>query len=88
MTTDHSSPTSHTGHATPTTPQNTLINLSYVALPPDASKADIRHLARSLGLDEHGTKEIRQRIIDMINTKRDEEWLIKGTIPAGYIEGP
>jgi hypothetical protein len=32
MTTDHSSPTSHAGHATPTTPQNALINLSYVAL--------------------------------------------------------
>jgi choline dehydrogenase-like flavoprotein len=35
MTTDHNSPTSHAGHATPTTPQNALINLSYVALGTD-----------------------------------------------------
>jgi hypothetical protein len=59
-----------------------------ITLSSDAPRSEIGRLARSFGLDNEATKEIRQRITDMMNTRRDEEWLIKGVIPRRYIEGP
>ena len=32
--------------------------------------------------------EMRQRVVDMLNTRRDEEWLIKGKVPRKYVRGP
>ncbi|MFH9072810.1 hypothetical protein [Streptomyces alboflavus] len=59
-----------------------------ISLPPGATRADIPEIARSLGLSKGKTKRIMQRMIDMMNTKRDEEWLIKGVVPHRYITGP
>ncbi|WP_049573978.1 hypothetical protein [Streptomyces sp. SBT349] len=55
---------------------------------PHASRSEIDQVARSYGLDEEATSQLRQRIIDMKNTSRDEEWLIEGTVPREYIDGP
>ncbi|MFE6848034.1 hypothetical protein [Streptomyces sp. NPDC057686] len=41
-----------------------------------------------LGLSKTKTKRIAQRMVDMMNTRRDEEWLIKGIVPRDYITGP
>ncbi|HEU5157285.1 MAG TPA: hypothetical protein VFU43_09825 [Streptosporangiaceae bacterium] len=41
-----------------------------------------------MGLSNSKAKRIAQRMIDMMNTRRDQEWLIKGTVPRKYIEGP
>ncbi|ONK13781.1 hypothetical protein [Streptomyces sp. MP131-18] len=59
-----------------------------VTVSPHASRAEIDELARSYGLSEDATNQIRQRIIDMKNTQRDEEWLIRGTVPNEYVDGP
>jgi hypothetical protein len=52
------------------------------------SIAEIDDRAAALGLDAAGTRQVRQRMIDMFNTRRDEEWLIKGVVPSRYIDGP
>ncbi|MGL5930905.1 MAG: hypothetical protein ACRCY8_18385 [Dermatophilaceae bacterium] len=54
----------------------------------DAPKAEIRRLAKSFGLTPELTEILKQRIRDMRNTTRDQEWLIKGTIPNRYLSGP
>jgi hypothetical protein len=59
-----------------------------LSVSPHASRSEIDQLARSHGLNDEATRTIRQRIIDMKNTTRDEEWLIRGTVPHEYIEGP
>jgi len=59
-----------------------------VSLPVDASDTEVQNLAKSFGLSRKATERITQRIVDMKNTTRDQEWLIRGTIPGRYISGP
>ncbi|MGP3927872.1 hypothetical protein [Streptomyces sp. 8N616] len=59
-----------------------------LTVPPGATRADAEQIAESLGLSKGKTKRIAQRMIDMKNTMRDEEWLIKGTVPHDYISRP
>lgn len=56
-----------------------------ITLPSNSSRIDVENLARSFDLSKSKTKRVTQRIIDMLNTRRDEEWLIKGTVPKKYI---
>ncbi|MGV9880021.1 hypothetical protein [Streptomyces sp. NPDC003006] len=59
-----------------------------LTLPPGSSRADAQEIAQSLGLSKGKAKRIAQRMVDMMNTTRDEEWLIKGVVPNEYIIGP
>ncbi|MET9648654.1 hypothetical protein ABZY22_34545, partial [Streptomyces syringium] len=51
----------------------------------DARAAEI---AKELGLGKAKTKSLAQRMKDMMHTRRDSEWLIKGVVPRDYISGP
>lgn len=44
-----------------------------IILPPSAGKRQIRALVKSFGLPAADVDEMRQRIIDMLNTRRDVE---------------
>ncbi|MGW0688443.1 toxin glutamine deamidase domain-containing protein [Streptomyces sp. NPDC002754] len=59
-----------------------------LTVPPGTSKSQAQEMARAQGLSNAKAKRIAQRMIDMMNTRRDEEWLIKGVVPSDYIEGP
>ncbi|GCB48006.1 hypothetical protein [Streptomyces sp. NL15-2K] len=59
-----------------------------LTVPPGTTKSQAEELARSMALSNTKAKRIAQRMIDMMNTRRDEEWLIKGVVPREYIEGP
>ncbi|MDQ1045597.1 hypothetical protein [Streptomyces sp. V4I2] len=59
-----------------------------LTVPPGTTKSQAEELARSMGLSNTKAKRIAQRMIDMMNTRRDQEWLIKGVVPREYIEGP
>jgi hypothetical protein len=57
-------------------------------VPPGTTKAEAMERALAMGLSKSKAKRIAQRMIDMMNTRRDAEWLIKGVVPREYIEGP
>jgi hypothetical protein len=59
-----------------------------LTVPPGTTKPQAEEYARSMGLSNAKAKRIAQRMIDIMNTRRDEEWLIKGVVPREYIEGP
>ncbi|MGH4029272.1 hypothetical protein ACQB60_10100 [Actinomycetota bacterium Odt1-20B] len=59
-----------------------------LTVPPGSSRAEVQEIAQSLGLSKGKTKRVAQRMVDMMNTTRDEEWLIKGVVPHEYITGP
>jgi hypothetical protein len=59
-----------------------------LAVPPGTTRAEAVERAQAMGLSKSKAKRIAQRMIDMMNTRRDEEWLIKGVVPHEYIEGP
>ncbi|MFG2979144.1 putative T7SS-secreted protein [Streptomyces sp. NPDC048331] len=59
-----------------------------LTVPPDSTRPAIEEAARELGLSNTKTKRIAQRMVDMMNTRRDQEWLIKGIVPSDYISGP
>ncbi|AXE86049.1 hypothetical protein [Streptomyces sp. Go-475] len=59
-----------------------------LTVPPGTSKAEAIERAQSMGLSKSKAKRVAQRMIDMMNTRRDQEWLIKGVVPREYIEGP
>jgi hypothetical protein len=45
-------------------------------------------MAKQFGLGKKKTARIAQRMKDMMHTRRDSEWLIKGIVPREYIKGP
>jgi hypothetical protein len=47
-----------------------------------------REYVDSLNLSKRKTSELMDRLMAMHNTRRDGEWLIKGTVPARYFSGP
>jgi hypothetical protein len=59
-----------------------------VTLPPGASPAAVQDFVNQLGLSKTAARRLLPRIQAMLNSRRDLEWLIKGTIPHGYLHGP
>ncbi|WP_327189273.1 hypothetical protein [Streptomyces xinghaiensis] len=59
-----------------------------LSVPPGTTRAEAIEIAKERGLSNSKAKRIGQRMIDMMNTRRDEEWLIKGVVPNEYITGP
>ncbi|MEU1313252.1 hypothetical protein ABZ419_30755, partial [Streptomyces cinnamoneus] len=63
-----------------------------LTVPRDTPHAEIdaraAEIAKELGLGKAKTKSLAQRMKDMMHTRRDSEWLIKGIVPHDYITGP
>ncbi|WP_405919520.1 hypothetical protein [Streptomyces longwoodensis] len=57
-------------------------------VPLGTRKPEAEAYAKAQGLSNTKAKRVAQRMIDMMNTRRDDEWLIKGVVPHEYIEGP
>lgn len=55
---------------------------------PGSTPAEIMEMAAEYGLGRRRTEQIAQRMLDMQNTRRDGEWLIKGSVPREYFSGP
>ncbi|MEV6398028.1 hypothetical protein AB0M39_25185 [Streptomyces sp. NPDC051907] len=58
------------------------------SLTPTSPREDITAVSDDLGLSKGKTKKVADRIMALLNTRRDGEWLISGTIPKDYIHGP
>lgn len=53
------------------------------------SRSEVAARVDSFGIDDPEIRALlEQRLRDMHNTRRDTEWLIKGILPARYIDGP
>ncbi|WP_343239463.1 hypothetical protein [Streptomyces sp. SID7909] len=59
-----------------------------ITVPPKTSYERIREIAEGFGLSKKKTASIEQRMKDMMHTRRDSEWLVKGVVPSEYITGP
>ncbi|MER5779342.1 hypothetical protein ABT144_34675, partial [Streptomyces sp. NPDC002039] len=59
-----------------------------ISVPPRASYEKIREMAEGLGFGKKKTDSLEQRMKDMMHTRRDSEWLVKGVVPKDYITGP
>ncbi|MEV5242885.1 hypothetical protein AB0K89_27810 [Streptomyces cinnamoneus] len=59
-----------------------------LTIPPKTPRPKARKIAEKLGFDKETTAIITQRMMDMMHTRRDAEWLIKGVVPSEYITGP
>lgn len=59
-----------------------------IDVPPNTSYQEIEEMAKQFGLGKKKTARIAQRMKDMMHTRRDSEWLIKGIVPREYIKGP
>ncbi|WNI21732.1 hypothetical protein [Streptomyces sp. ITFR-16] len=59
-----------------------------ISVPPRTSYEKIREIAEGFGLGKKKTASIEQRMKDMMHTRRDSEWLVKGIVPKEYITGP
>ncbi|WP_229356136.1 hypothetical protein [Streptomyces sp. UNOB3_S3] len=63
-----------------------------IGVPPNTPHPEIdemaQKIAKDLGLGKAKTKSLAQRMKDMMHTRRDSEWLIKGIVPHDYITGP
>ncbi|MFG2182968.1 hypothetical protein ACGFLS_30205 [Streptomyces abikoensis] len=63
-----------------------------ISVPPNTPHPEIdemaQKIAKDLGLGKAKTKSLAQRMKDMMHTRRDSEWLIKGIVPHDYITGP
>ncbi|WP_432182254.1 hypothetical protein [Streptomyces sp. NBC_00063] len=42
----------------------------------------------SLGLSKGKSRKVVDRVMALLNTRRDGEWLISGTVPTEYVTGP
>ncbi|MGW5347009.1 hypothetical protein [Streptomyces sp. NPDC004050] len=59
-----------------------------ISVPPRTSYEKIREMAEGLGFGRKKTDSLEQRMKDMMHTRRDSEWLVKGVVPKEYITGP
>lgn len=59
-----------------------------ISVPPRTSYEKIREMAEGLGFSKKKTASLEQRMKDLMHTRRDSEWLVKGIVPKDYITGP
>jgi hypothetical protein len=48
----------------------------------------VTEFVRDLGLSKSKTSKVQRRVMALLNTRRDGEWLISGVIPKEYVTGP
>jgi hypothetical protein len=59
-----------------------------VDLPPKARPSQLQDFVRELGISKTAGTQVAPRIQALLNSRRDLEWLVKGTIPHDYLRGP
>ncbi|MGA6162414.1 RHS repeat-associated core domain-containing protein [Amycolatopsis magusensis] len=59
-----------------------------VDLKPNATPQEVQKFVDDQGLSKGKSKKLLEDVQAMLNTRRDEEWLIKGVVPKQYIDGP
>lgn len=59
-----------------------------IDVPPNTGYQEIDEMAKQFGFGKKKTVRIAQRMKDMMHTRRDSEWLIKGIVPHDYLKGP
>ncbi|WP_369195634.1 hypothetical protein [Streptomyces djakartensis] len=53
------------------------------------SDADaVTKFVNDLGLSKSKTSKVHRRVMALLNTRRDGEWLISGVVPKEYVNGP
>jgi hypothetical protein len=48
----------------------------------------ISEFIKNLGLSKSKASKVHRRVMALLNTRRDGEWLISGVIPKEYVTGP
>lgn len=59
-----------------------------VTLAPAATPDQVRDFVDRLGISKSAAGRVIPRVQAMLNSRRDLEWLVKGTIPHDYLRGP
>ncbi|MFI8831545.1 hypothetical protein ACIGPN_10995, partial [Streptomyces afghaniensis] len=48
----------------------------------------VTKFVNDLGLSKGKTSKVHRRVMALLNTRRDGEWLISGVVPKEYVDGP
>ncbi|MDQ1045589.1 hypothetical protein [Streptomyces sp. V4I2] len=62
-----------------------------VEVPPTLKPTDtdaVTKFVNDLGLSKSKTSKVHRRVMALLNTRRDGEWLISGVVPKDYVAGP
>ncbi|MER7175642.1 hypothetical protein ABT367_29905, partial [Streptomyces mesophilus] len=62
-----------------------------VAVPATLKGSDtdaVTAFVKDLGLSKGKTDKVYRRVMALLNTRRDGEWLISGVVPKEYVQGP
>ncbi|GAA4033013.1 hypothetical protein [Streptomyces plumbiresistens] len=62
-----------------------------VEVPPTLKPTDtdaVTKFVNDLGLSKGKTSKVHRRVMALLNTRRDGEWLISGIVPKDYVTGP
>ncbi|WP_258052818.1 hypothetical protein [Streptomyces sp. Ru73] len=62
-----------------------------VDVPADLKPSDtdaVTRFVKELGLSKSKTSKVQRRVMALLNTRRDGEWLISGIVPKEYVKGP
>ncbi|MGM0345906.1 hypothetical protein [Streptomyces sp. Adlamb9] len=59
-----------------------------VEVPPGLKPHEVPDFVDGLGLSKGKARKVTDRVIALLNTRRDGEWLISGVVPKEYVTGP
>ncbi|MGW3354247.1 WXG100 family type VII secretion target [Streptomyces bungoensis] len=60
----------------------------HVEVPSELKPHEVSDFVDGLGLSKGKSRKVTDRVMAMLNTRRDGEWLISGVVPKDYITGP
>ncbi|WP_225824738.1 hypothetical protein [Streptomyces naphthomycinicus] len=59
-----------------------------VEVPSELKPHEVSDFVDSLGLSKGKSRKVTDRVMALLNTRRDGEWLISGVVPKEYVTGP
>nr|WP_186337834.1 MULTISPECIES: hypothetical protein [Streptomyces] len=59
-----------------------------VDVPPGLKPHEVPDFVDGLGLSKGKARKVTDRVMALLNTRRDGEWLISGVVPKEYVTGP
>ncbi|WP_194858905.1 hypothetical protein [Streptomyces sp. SUK 48] len=59
-----------------------------VEVPPTLKPHEVPDFVDGLGLSRGKSRKVTDRVMALLNTRRDGEWLISGVVPKEYVTGP
>jgi hypothetical protein len=65
-----------------------VVPKSLISTDSDAVDAYVEQLRKELELGKGKTSKLHRRVMALLNTRRDGEWLISGIVPKEYVHGP